>query len=238
MRWRSNEARRFGQADSGESLDDWYTMRCCLPLDRVTVQGVSDYHSFSTLVSLDVQLGSHESLSYLPDQIASGDYSGDLPRHPTGTEENLMREVTSPRRSSTMYIDSTLPPRLASSMTGDNSHPAVDAYHNSYNFNVALLNEQAWFAEALDSAVRAASERVFKSGVNRPKFVLDVAGYDCLATDEDTEKPRSNSSSSSEEELQELSEFRKAEKAKLAAKVFGLKEEDDIWRKCNLLRHS
>ena len=33
---------------------EWTMLRCCVPLDRVTVEGVTDYHAFATLVDLEI----------------------------------------------------------------------------------------------------------------------------------------------------------------------------------------
>lgn len=77
-------------------------------------------------------------------------------------------------------------------------------------------------------------------------MILEIAGYDCLATDEELElqfgkgTPRaSTSSEDAEEDHDEENDLgprgltravRKAEKATMAAKVFGLKEDEGVYR--------
>jgi sterol 3beta-glucosyltransferase len=51
-------------------------LRICIPLDRVEVNGISDYHGFSTLVGLDVELENETQAPWHPDRIATGDSSG------------------------------------------------------------------------------------------------------------------------------------------------------------------
>jgi sterol 3beta-glucosyltransferase len=101
---------------------------------------------------------------------------------------------------------------------------------------VAVLNEQAWFAEALQSAVHGSTGRKYKSGVKRPKVIMDVAGYDCLATDDEVgaqggilSRTSTSSSDGEDDDLGFASETLKAEKAALAAKVFGLREDEGIY---------
>lgn len=82
----------------------------------------------------------------------------------------------------------------------------------------------------------AAGQRKLRPGAKTPKMSLDVAGYDCLATDEEIEAdkgmPRTSTSSSEEDTgPQATREMRKSQKASMAAKVFGLNEDEGIWRK-------
>ena len=161
---------------------------------------------------------------------------------------------TSPTRTPSeahgpMYIDTTFPPWLASALANSvKENPTVyeedQPSTNSFTFNVAVLNEKAWFAEALQAAVETSAGRRYKTGVTRPSMVLNVGGHDCLATDEELESSGgevSQVSTRSSEDLDEekedkfVSETRKAEKAAMAAKVFGLKEEEPIWRELFLL---
>jgi sterol 3beta-glucosyltransferase len=231
MRWRRNRAAQTGaDVDAAGSLDDWSVMRCCVPLDRATVEGISDYHSYLTLVSLDIALEDHEQLVYLPDQAATGDYSGsvDPPKHLPHHQHLL----DPPRRSSTIYIDSQLPPLLHAANRGQAADEPQNTDTPSYNFNVAVLNEAAWFAEALQNAVASARGRRYRDNVVRPKFTMTVAGYNCLANDEEMDAPsRASSSSAAAEQPRGIAAMQKAEKASLAAKVFGLREEEGIWLK-------
>jgi sterol 3beta-glucosyltransferase len=231
MRWRSNEARRLGaNGEDASHLDDWATMRCCLPLNRVKIKEITDYHSFSTLVSLDVELDDREVLSYLPDAIAQGDYTGDLPTRTSTPDSPRWTRV---QRKSTSYIDTQLPPRFVAAQRSESpGRPYPVEEEHSYNFNVAVLNEQASFVEALEAAVTSASHRQFRPDVAKPKLIMQVAGYDCLATDDELEVPSRAYSSSDEHDLatQAVASMRKAEKATMAGKVFGLREDEGIWR--------
>ena len=298
MSWRRREAIRRGVdpkdvKDGPGNKDEWAMMRCCVPLDRVTIKGVQDYHSFATLVGLDVELDEQRNVWH-PEKIAGGDFTSndevrssrvkDLVKTVTGldaprrsfsfrnsipfvkrsnsdqspdrklerslsmgfpfhkakaepqmdsasTSASTPESVNSPspvpiRRESTTWIDFTIPPVLA-----EGTSYATD-WRDSFAFNVAVLNEQAWFVEALEAAVAAAAERKYRHDAARPKMSLDVAGYDCLATDEDIEGgvSRKNTASSGEDEESGVSKaMRKTEKASMAAKVFGL-DDEGIWR--------
>jgi sterol 3beta-glucosyltransferase len=284
MRWRHNEAAKLGVDPHSSEADLWNMMRCCIPLDRVTIKGISDYHGFSTLIGLEIELDGEVKVTWHPEQLARGDFSGSLdgdrpPRHgftKTGSGASTPQrsfslrnalpfvkgaratpESASPSRTptsssptpghrqSTVFLDSTLPPRLALLSQGkDDKAPPFyapgDDWLHAFTFNIAVLNEQAWFAEALQAAVDATAERKYKQGAQRPRMIMEVAGYDCLATDEEVEAKgevgsRSSTSSSDGEDdegtLQSFAkETRKAEKAALASKVFGLKEDEGIWR--------
>ncbi|WWD19120.1 hypothetical protein CI109_103578 [Kwoniella shandongensis] len=124
------------------------------------------------------------------------------------------------------------PSMLRTEMSHKNFASASDS---SFDFNIAVLKDQAWFAQAFESAVDASHQRKYKHDAKRPRMVLQVAGHDCLATDEDLESDRSGSYDSEEGDDEEdghnglLRETRKAEKAALSAKVFGLKEEEGVW---------
>jgi len=313
IHWRKNEAIRRGAKpeDFKETVEEWTMMRCCVPLNIVTIKGVQDYHSFATLVGLDIDLGDRE-MNWRPEKIAEGDFSydndrrqskhkapnapeGDLTgndgRRPSKTKD-IVRSATSfdaPRRSfsikkslpfansrasspgrqpertpsfnlpfgkktesprespeaefppirreQTKWIDTTVPPRLAQATK--NQTVEWEAGHDGQqriNFNVAVLNEQSWFVEALEAGVAAAGQRKLRPGAKTPKMSLDVAGYDCLATDEEIEAdkgmPRTSTSSSEEDTgPQATREMRKSQKASMAAKVFGLNEDEGIWRK-------
>ena len=262
-------------------------MRCCVPLDRVSVSGINDYHNFALLVGLDIEVG-EEHVGWHPEQSSVGDHpdktahppkhslfskptlpfihsgsntpnssspmrvlSGPLRRTPSPVSTDLspsssssdLRKTLSPvPRSQTKYLDSTLPSRLNNASR--NSAGSDDTYHSQgdghhlFNFNVAVLNQQAWFAQALEAAVIAARERQYRAGVTRPKMRLEVAGYDCLATDEDIETDVSASSNASEEEegMTAARKMHKAEKAAMAAKLFGLREDLGIWSEFTAIR--
>lgn len=147
-------------------------------------------------------------------------------------------------RTST-WIDSSLPPALRS-RTG--MLPDQGGEHDEYKFSIAVLNDQKWFIQAIEAAVAAAHERRYKPDVKqRLKMYMTVAGYDCLATDDDDQQlpepdediltdttPASTPGVVDEDGdgAKELSHaMRKAEKGQSAAKVFGLAESDGIWLK-------
>jgi sterol 3beta-glucosyltransferase len=243
-------------------------LRICIPLDRVEINGISDYHGFATLVGLDVELDDASEVSWHPEHIAQGDFTGSLDSTPGGRRKQPGSGASTPKRTFSIkgafgkngsgqqtpppssplkqstYIDSTLPPRLAWAAHGkDEATPPGWAlgedWRQQYTFNVAVLNEQAWFAEALQSAVHASAGRKYKAGIKRPRMVMEVAGYDCLATDEEVEaqtgalsRTSTSSSEAEDEETGFANETRKAEKAALAAKVFGLREDEGIYRGC------
>jgi len=305
-RWLVNMAQHAERVDAeADGLDDWSTMRCCLPLDRVNINGISEYHGFATLIGFDIGLD-RDKTQWPVEKLAQGDFSGRMDLadakskrkslvpglqfmrskpgeqkdHKDPRESSLLQRkssqakksdgrdsplvtpsspslpptptkpgVSTPRRENTQYLDTILPPPLAAAGQDSCGLPTWCA---STRVNVSVLNEQAWFAEALQSAVAAAHERQFKPDVTRPKMVLDVAGYDCLATDEDLEaqlgKKASRPSTSSddaeaEDDLDEEQDHdhgpksltravRKAEKASMAAKVFGLREDEGVYREC------
>lgn len=270
-RWRENMSKKR-RVDEEIDADGWTTMRICLPLDRVTIDGLSDYHGFVTLVGLDIVLDG-ERVAWRPEDAAAGDYSGRtaevapkpahrhslLPFHRsssgdrhspdraasmkrsssgTGGHASDHEELRSPTKQPTQYIDTVLPPAMttASGVTVPANNFCGSPKSNSYNFKVAVLNEQAWFAEALQAAVAAAQERKYRVGTVRPKMKLEIAGHDGLASDDevDTNQERDSTSSEGVEEHGHrlTKDMRKAEKAIMAAKVFGLKEDESIYREC------
>lgn len=286
-------------------------MRCCVPLDRVTIKGVHDYHTFATLVGLDIESDDFEKAVWHPENIEAGDSTGedglkqqrsskpanatDLARTATGFDgpqrvfsfmDNIpflkagqrsrdmspegkpdrafslnlpfgksktdpLKEIpkTSPcdesrkplHRESTAWIDAAFSPHLGLQDDPMTYEPGAEG-RDLFSFNVAVLNEQSWFAEALGAAVASAIQRSYLPGVKRPKMSLEVAGYDCLATDEDTDiqggiSRRTTAASSDEGEDDDSGpgikeELQKSEKASMAAKMFGLKEDEGIWREC------
>ena len=270
-KWRENMAKAGHRVDDDANPEEWTTMRSCIPLDRVTINGLSDFHSFCTLVGLEISLDG-DRVEWRPEATAGGDYSGRISdnspkssfrksifhRHHSGEGNHAEKEVSlrrslsdhrggnspsdtaapqTPSRQSTGYIDTVLPTHLAHSSDDAVACPKFVAPNgNFYEFNVAVLNEQAWFTEALQSAVGAARERHFKPTAVRPKMKLEIACYDCLATDEDIEQHQQQRTSSSSDDLEDTGHsltkgMRKAEKGTMAAKIFGLKEDEPIYRK-------
>ncbi|WRT68465.1 uncharacterized protein IL334_005441 [Kwoniella shivajii] len=108
------------------------------------------------------------------------------------------------------------------------------------DFNIAVLNEQVWFTRALEVAVKAAADRKYKPDIDIPPIIFQIAGHDCVATDEEIEKrtdlSRTSSTESEDSIIDDdddhdtfLHETRKAERASMAAKVFGLQEHEGVW---------
>lgn len=89
-RFRNSHRRDQGLLNppNGESALDaegWSVMRCCVPLDRTSVAGISEYHSFATLVKLDVK-ADNEHITFESDPVAEGNFIG-LDSTPSGELE-------------------------------------------------------------------------------------------------------------------------------------------------------
>ncbi|KIR31721.1 sterol 3beta-glucosyltransferase [Cryptococcus deuterogattii MMRL2647] len=238
---------KWRQSSGLSPPDNWSMMRVCIPLSRVTLKGITSYQSFATLIGMDVGIDAmlHPALSPL-----------------SSIENQLGDALHKPKRIRPHSISSIKPPALPFSRTASrksqlSSLQAGDAdaaksfdTSNSYSasqdnlkeqkslaFNIAVLNEQVWFAEALQSAVNASKLRKYAETAKEPKIVLEVDGHDCLAADDELELKSLGSPGSNESEEDEdsgdglLQQTRKREKAFMAAKVFGLKEEEGIWMK-------
>nr|ODN91658.1 hypothetical protein L204_05646 [Cryptococcus depauperatus CBS 7855] len=226
------------------SGDDWSVMRVCIPLDKVHIKGISAYHNLATLIGLEVDLDSSSRHNLIPTpQIQqSGNIANQkVSKSPSTTRKNSFL----PRRSISLNFHSQSPtlseksnkPQFSTTNTMDiiaGSNCTSDS--ELFSFNLAVLNERAWFAEAVQSAVAASRERQYKPGVTKPKFVMEIGGNDCLATDQDLDPGKSKSSYSAEaddddSDNQLVQETRKKAKAALAAKVFGLREDEEVWIK-------
>ncbi len=212
-------------------------MRCCIPLDRVSIKGISDYHSFATLVGLVVSLDDNTRVQWRLDSAIDFNAleplkrSDSYPRRsfstalpfklfPSSRDSSPDRRPESPRLKSDPRTQTEPSPR----------HMQWDAPHSpqTFTFNVAVLNEQAWFAKAFEAAVKSSSQRKFRPGTVRPRMVLEIAGHNCLAADDEVELEPVTAEEDDEESR--LATTRKAEKALLAAKMFGL-DEDSIFCK-------
>lgn len=328
--WKSKQAAKHGLNFAEEDKDKWTTLRACIPLDRVTISGVQDYHSFVTLLGLEVDLDDVQKVDFDPsNDVDDGDPVNEELHHghvhsgrtkpgnakcpiglqrtdspvimtPTSTEppslisraSTLTRKSTegghstpptspgvdtptkkfslrntleraftpgshsrepSPTRKSTgpHWLDTTVPKPLAKATKLTTYDPAntesqIDP-EADYSFNIAVHTEQTWFVESFQRAVENAHKRRYKAGVQRPRMIFNVAGFDCLMTDEELDGPMetplsgtSDDEDEGEEEDQDTKEesrtqktvkaTRKAEKTSMAAKVFGLDEADGIWR--------
>lgn len=363
--WKAQHAKKMGLGSEAAGDDQWTMMRACVPLDRIRVSGMQDYHNFVTLLGLEIDLRG-EKVDFSPENDLEADHDGHQDHAPTvpsiGIERTDSPSTMSPNstlrapplsppaldghgrfpcertqklvsRFSSMshssatselkapspartpsqvsqmsttstdgtkspgidtptkkfslrntldklapshshsrdpspaphqkastgpqWLDSTIPGPLAKAAGGIISGKPEDwgevGPESEYSFNVAVQQEQTWFVGSLQAAVAEAKQRRYKAGAKRPKMVLNVAGYDCLVTDEDldhTIKPHEEPSSDSGEEHEEHSSpdemedgpdvgrpsmlkvkaARKAEKASMAAKIFGLDESEGIWR--------
>jgi sterol 3beta-glucosyltransferase len=338
--WKQQHARKSG-TESSNTDEQWTMMRACVPLDRIRVSGMQDYHSFVTLLGLEIDLRDVDKVDFSPENDLGGDSdhedhihqhpdhahqqgrptmpertespttmsskeaaqapeiapsesvkcpinrrfsshrstkSSDLSHNPpsspgieTPTKKfsllNSIEKAFSPSHSrdpspsrkiptGPQWLDSTIPKPLAKAGGVTSGKPEdwnQAGPESEYSFNIAVQQEQTWFVGSLQSAVQEAKQRRYKQGAKRPKMVLNVAGYDCLMTDEDQDhenslhRHSSHSSDSGEEHLDSgelgpgnkpgihpsslrVKAARKAEKATMAAKVFGMKEEDGLWR--------
>lgn len=323
--WKSKQAAKQGITQTDEDKDKWTTLRACVPLDRITISNVQDYHSFVTLLGLEIDLDDVQQVSFDPsnesndtDPVNQGLHHGHvlsgeplkgqpganlglertdspaaLSPSSTQTASSLTQPQTatrkpteqghsspatspgidtptkrfslrntlerafsnhnsrepSPTRKPTgpQWIDTTVPKPLAkatnlSSYDPGNSESEIDP-QAEYSFNIAVHTEQSWFVDSIQHAVVNAHKRRYKSGVQRPKMVFNVAGFNCLMTDEELDVPmeRQISITSEEDEDEEprpkedrtqqtVKATRKAEKTTMASKVFGLDEADGIWR--------
>ncbi|WWC63363.1 uncharacterized protein I303_105963 [Kwoniella dejecticola CBS 10117] len=234
--------------EKGDMSDDWSYLRCCLPLDRTLIKGVSPYHSFATLVGLEVSLEQtkQKDVCTFSNQVVEGDITTeDEPVHKvrTPTAESLKRSFSSPRtppadRSAsparTHFFNNVAPFALDDTKSNTGNHMDI---------NIGVFNEQVWFTKALQTTVAAATQRKYKSDAQLPAVVFQISGHDVVATDEDLDRlmDSSRSSTHSEESIvigeEEssgdilLRAARKAERASMAAKVFGLKEDEGVWIK-------
>ncbi|CAK9780636.1 hypothetical protein CC85DRAFT_329264 [Cutaneotrichosporon oleaginosum] len=269
----------MGAMTHTQAVEGWSMLRCCVPLDRARVAGVSEYHSFATLVKMDIRRddaapetsegnfaglkqelpefevprravtedGGRRRSRFLPSLSRSRDSSRERTKEKRGSGQ-----FSSPLRAETAYassqpafdpgsisrnktyIDAAPPPRL--------DPVSVEDDDSLFDLVVGVLNEQAWFVQVLEPAFEAARERQYKAGVTPAKFTIDVGGYDCLAKDDDIEARRDRrNSGGSESSMQDddeeagrplaLIEARKREKAAMAARVFGLREDEGIWLK-------
>lgn len=233
-KWRS-------QHDKAESGSDWTNLRCCIPLDRATVKDFTDYHGYATLVGLDVDV-SDKHVDWDPEQVAAGDYS--VTPHKKSALSSISDTTTSrsrdnspsraprtPHKEPTVYLDSSFP-KLPTRDEASGLEPS-----DTYDFNIILLNETAWFCEALRSAAIAAQDRQYKQGVIRPKMSLTVAGFDALAGDDEGEGDASVQHQESVDSEGMVGDIQKAGKITMAAKIFGLREEEGIWSEFRILAH-
>jgi len=363
--WRSQHAKKMGLEPSSAADDQWTMMRACVPLDRIKVSGMQDYHNFVTLLGLEIDLRG-EKVDFSPENDLEADHDGHQEHdHPAAAPSLGLERTDSPavmsaastvrappmsppaldgqgrfhcektnklvsRLSSRSHVSSTselkapsparTPSQVSTKSTDGTTSPGIDTPtkkfslrntldklapshshshsrdpsparqpkastgpqwldstipgpmakaaggitsgkpedwnesgpESEYSFNVAVQQEQTWFVGSLQSAVAEAQQRRYKAGAKRPKMVMNVAGYDCLVTDEDldhTIKSKSHEDASSDSEAEhdspeemedgpevsrpsmlKVKAARKAEKASMAAKIFGLNEEDGIWR--------
>ncbi|OCF57503.1 hypothetical protein L486_04961 [Kwoniella mangroviensis CBS 10435] len=247
--FRSAKARWRSANGQEEASDEWSYMRCCVPLDRTTIKGISPYHSFATLVGLEANLRNTRQVDScsLSGKVVQGDFTTEeesaVQKVRTPPAEMLKRSFSSPRGSEHR---SASPARkhffgpIAQTMPEDST--LTVSYGNRLEFNIGVFNEQAWFTKALQTAVLAAAQRRYKPDVQLPPVIFQISGHDVVATDEDLEQTLDSfrTSSQSGESIHDeedsrgdalLQETRKAERASMAAKVFGLKEDEGVWIK-------
>ncbi|ODN87445.1 hypothetical protein L198_07072 [Cryptococcus wingfieldii CBS 7118] len=244
--------RQIAPSTNFPDSSDWSVIRICIPFDRVTLRGVNSFHSFATLVGMDIAMdGVRISKAMLP--VVKGDWSTEDPVGSEGHKPLLSPSLIRTQKTGSFLHRRSLslgrrPQSPARSDVPKSSDAAVydsletlglqSSDQGTISFNIGVLNEQAWFAQAIRSAVHASQGRKCKPAMKRPKLVWEVGGHDCLATDEELDAEKAQSGSMDSEEAEEddddgglVQETRKKEKALMAAKVFGLKEEEGIWIK-------
>lgn len=248
-------------------------LRCCIPLDRIHIRGIAEYHSFATIIGMDVMnvrrtprygYTDHLPFSGPADQAHLKDR---FPRRSFSLKDKVPfirsgrnSRDTSPSRGA------TTPPRRTSQLAditdrkGSTTPTPSSALHEVFSpanntglpslseanapvvpFNVAVLNDLSWFAEALTLANKAARLRQYKPDATPPEVLLSLGGFDCLTNegepefiaDEETNSTPSGQNGSSDENLPEGMDDPKAQKAALAAKVFGIRPDEKIWRECS-----
>jgi sterol 3beta-glucosyltransferase len=134
----------------------------------------------------------------------------------------------------------SLPPRLNTltrkSIQGGHVDPAPEDHPtNVFDFLVAILNKESWFAVKVTDAMAEAHRLHLVEGATPTKMVLDVGGYDCLAADDehetssvDDEQPEDDDDDHGKPVM--VVEASKAQKAAMAARLFGLREDEGIYR--------
>jgi hypothetical protein len=366
--WRAQNAKKMGLKPQSAGDDQWTMLRACVPLDRIRVSGLQDYHNFVTLIGLEIDLGDEKS-DFRPENDVQTDRDGNQDQSSSSSVESFIgtertdsaasmsptttllspplsppafhdhgrvhreranklvsrlsamshsaplsklkkapypartpskmgtksaddttppgidtpakksaagttleelapsrnhNRIPSPahqqkRCTDPQWLDSTIPRPLAKAAGGIISGKPEDRGEQGpepeYPFNVAVQQEQTWFIGLLQAAVAEAKQRRYKVGVERPKMVLNVAGYDGLMTDEDFDhmiepcaklpsdfavEPNEHEHSSPDDmadgpdvgkpSMLKVKAARKAEKASVAAKIFGLDEAEGIWR--------
>ena len=275
-RWRENITHKKKMKDPDYTAPDdqgWQTIRLCIPLDRAKLIGISNYHGFATLASLEVLLQG-EHVQWHPEDISGGDFTGSISKrdmnnqthtpkqrksflHPTrsltrSTRSKPRSAEHSPSRRGTQDSTSHAPPGspdlfagpphphiYIETTMGQQADPVIKGDDNThYHFNVAVLNDQASFTDAMGSVIDVARKRRYRPGVEHPRMVLEIAGYDVMADDDDDvdlqslDTPAGSSDEMEDEHGGLLTELRKAEKASIAAKAFGLREEEGIYSEC------
>ncbi|WWC90647.1 uncharacterized protein L201_005583 [Kwoniella dendrophila CBS 6074] len=239
MKWRSQTGK--------DSSDEWSYMRCCIPLDRTTLKGISPYHSFATFAGLEVGLDDTRQVDTCNRSAFQQDeYSPPEPpaiqKVKTPPADMLRRSFSLPRTPPAKPEQRPASPLRQNFFDSATSYIADDLqviskHTHHLDFNIGVLNEQVWFTKALETAVAAAAERRYKADATLPPVVFQISGHDVVATDEDLDRLSRDSSSSEDSPHVEdeetgdtlLQETRKAERASLAAKVFGLKENEGVW---------
>ncbi|KAE8541715.1 hypothetical protein D1P53_001886 [Cryptococcus gattii VGV] len=236
---------KWRQSSGLNPPDNWSMMRVCIPLSRVTLKGITSYQSFATLIGLDVGIDAmlHPALSPLSSiENQLGDAPHKLKRIRPSSISSIKPPAlpfsrTTSRKSQLSSLQAGDADAAKSSDTSNDYSASQDNLkeQKSLAFNIAVLNEQVWFAEALQSAVNSSKLRKYAETAKEPKIVLEVDGHDCLAADDELESKSLGSPGSNESEEDEdssdglVQQTRKREKAFMAAKVFGLKEEEGIW---------
>lgn len=191
-RWR-HKATSVAGKEPESSVDQWNTLRFCVPLHRLALIDEGDYHGFATLLSLKVDLDESQRLVSAGTFFAAADTAS--------ITDNLLN----------MHLRAKSDTDL------------------TFNFNLAVITEQGSFIDKLRHGIQVAHLRHPKADVDANRLIFNIAGIDCLASEDDIEREVQEESRPSESLPARIA--RKAEKAHTAAAVFGLHEEEGIWRK-------
>lgn len=200
QKWRHNAATRLGR-NLESSENEWNTLRYCVPLNRVTLSDLGEYHGVATLIGLKVSLDAPQRILFHSELAGQGDFFGASQIATTDHLKHLSLE--------------------------SKDLPKEDPL--TFSFNIAALNDRGTFPQTLRQAVETAHLWTARPGVKEHRMTFNVAGLDCLTTDEVAEQMQTPE----REEYVSLPAriARKAEKGHLAARAFGLHEEEGIWRK-------
>lgn len=164
--WKMKKAQSQGIQQTEEDKQKWTMLRACVPLDRITISGIQDFHSFVILLGLDIDLDDVQKFDFDPSNqidesnpVSVHHHQHDHPARPAISDKH--RQSLGLQRTDSPSTISPTSTETGSSLSRRGTQKGTDAGHSSPATSPGIETPHKKFS------LRDTLERAFTPGHSR-----------------------------------------------------------------------